>query len=43
MVLLNQLFFNRPELFAWLQEREENFFDLVVQVSENEWQGRSSN
>lgn len=36
------IFFNRPELFAWLQEREESFFDLVVQVSENEWQGRSS-
>lgn len=36
------IFFNRPELFAWLQERQENMFDLAVQVSENEWQGKSS-
>lgn len=34
------VFFNRPELFASLQQQAERPFDLAVQVTENHWQGR---
>jgi single-stranded-DNA-specific exonuclease len=34
------IFFNRPELFEQLEAQEAEPFDLAVQVTENNWQGR---
>lgn len=33
------IFFNRPELFALIRERREEFFDLAAHISENHWNG----
>lgn len=36
------IFFNRPELYQSLLEQEEKPFDLAVQVTENNWQGKTN-
>lgn len=36
------LFFNRPELYAYFIERQDQAFSLVAQVSENHWNGMTS-
>lgn len=36
------IFFNRPELFEQLQNRDGKPFDIAATVSENHWNGRTS-
>ena len=36
------IFFNRPDIYEALQAYADKPFDVAVQVTENEWQGRSS-
>ena len=36
------IFFNRPDLLDFFIAQEQEQFDVVVQVTENRWQGRSS-
>ncbi len=36
------IFFKRPDIYEALQRHTDAPFDLVVQVTENEWQGRSN-
>ena len=36
------IFFNRPELFEFFNERYENEVDLAVKVVENSWNGRTN-
>jgi single-stranded-DNA-specific exonuclease len=36
------IFFNRPDIYEKLQSYTDKSFDVAVQVTENEWQGRSS-
>lgn len=36
------IFFNRPDIYENLRQFPERSFDAAVQVTENEWQGRSN-
>ena len=36
------IFFNRPDIYQMLMEKEGAVFDVAVQISENHWQGRIS-
>jgi len=36
------IFFNRPDVYERFQAGEQDSFDVAVQVTENEWQGRSN-
>lgn len=36
------IFFNRPELYAWLCAQHDQPFDVAVQVTENYWQGNKT-
>jgi len=41
-VIKSVMFFNRPELFEKLMQREQELFSVAVHVSENHWNGRVS-
>ncbi len=36
------IFFNRPELFQFLVEHANDYFDIVAHINENNWQGKTS-
>lgn len=36
------IFFNRPELYAWLMAQHDQPLDFAVQVTENYWQGNKT-
>jgi single-stranded-DNA-specific exonuclease len=39
-VIKTVMFFNRPELFELLTQREQELFSIAAQVTENHWNGR---
>ena len=41
-IIKSVIFFNRPELYEILISYGKEPFDIVVQVTENNWQGRMS-
>ncbi|MGE0206547.1 MAG: single-stranded-DNA-specific exonuclease RecJ [Candidatus Babeliales bacterium] len=36
------VFFNRPELFEFFKQQQQESFDIAVHVTENHWQGKTS-
>lgn len=39
-IIKQLIFFNRPELFEWFMQQEQEPFHVAVKVSENHWNGR---
>jgi single-stranded-DNA-specific exonuclease len=41
-VIKSVIFFNRPELYEWLQDRAQEPFSIAAHMSENHWNGKVS-